>query len=244
MSCLIIADHFKPEATLRTIAAITQSKLFPHVTVLTGSSQDAQQFRDVAGLSRIFFSFQEARADAELPEVYSNIVKGMVKAEPAYTHIVAPTTTFGRALIPRIAGALDTPCDVVSDVTKIISRDLFVRHIFSGKQSATVRLASKVKLATIKPNFFSLPERRKPAFSVVQAKVPDADKTLCVLADGGFCRIPRRIQSPTVNSNEKMRNMPQLTSARVVISGGRGLKSKDAFNSLYGLAELIDGGCK
>ena len=244
MSCLIIADHFKPEATLRTITAITQSKLFPHVTVLTGSSQDAQQFRDVAGLSRIFFSFQEARADAELPEVYSRVVKGMVKAEPAYTHIVAPTTSFGRALIPRIAGALDAPCDVASDVSKIVSRDTFVRHIFSGKQAATVRLTSKIKLATIKPNFFPLPERRKPAFAVVQARVPDAEKALCVLADGGCCHVPRKMQPAAAGTTGGSSNMPQLTSARVVVAGGRGLRSKEAFKSLYGLADLINGGCK
>lgn len=244
MSCLVVADHFKQDATLRTIAAVTQSKLFPHVTVLTGNAHDAQQLRNVAGISRVFFSFQEAQPEKEFPEAYTSAVKQMVKAEPAYTHIVAPATSFGRALIPRIVGALDVPCDAVSDVVKILGRDLFVRHIFSGKQAATVRVSSRIKLATIKPNPFPLPERRKPAFAVPQAQVPDAEKVLKGIADGGWCCcVPRIVPSFSSAATDKtrVRIIPPLTSARVVASGGRGMKSKEAFQSLYGLAELING---
>jgi len=221
MAVLVIAEHDQSSlkhATRATIAAA--HRLGGNVTVLVAGVQ-CQPVVDVVGgingVAKVLYADDE-RYRHVLAEELAPLV---VSIGRDYTHILAPATTFGKNLLPRVAALLDVA--QLSDVIEIIAPDTFVRPIYAGNALATVRSRDSVKVITLRPTAF----------------VP--------AADGGSAAIekisPANTQSNAlfVSRDTTASTRPDLTQARVVISGGRGVGSRDNFRLLEALADQLGG---
>jgi len=145
----------------------------------------------------------------------------IAKRATDYTHVLAPSTTFGKNLLPRVAALCDVA--MVSDVTAIIDADTFMRPIYAGNAFETVKSSDRIKCLTI----------RTTAFEGVKA---------------GDKQAPVNVLDVKVETNQKVRfiseetpelTRPELTAAKIVVAGGRGLKSKENFQMIERLADKL-----
>jgi len=139
---------------------------------------------------------------------------------PSYDSVLAPATTYGKNILPRAAALLNVA--MIADVTQIISSDTFVRPIYAGNALATVKSRDKIKLLTI----------RATAFAKVAANPQSAEVQKITQ------HIPNAL-SEFVSQQLTVSARPELTAARIVVSGGRGLKSAENFKQLENLADSI-----
>lgn len=138
-----------------------------------------------------------------------------------YDYIIAGASTFGKNLLPRAAALLD--CSMIGDVTKIVSADTFVRPIYAGNVLATVQTQEKIKILTIRSTAFAAAAPLKETTAVMQAVTQMIPNTTS------------RFESQSLTESKR----PELTTARVVISGGRGLKSAENFHLLESIADKL-----
>ena len=219
MKVLLIAEHdndaLKP-ATLNTLAAGLE---LGAVDVLVAGHQCravAEAAARITGAAKIVLADDAAYAHP-LAESLAPLVVGLA---PAYTHVVVPATTFGKNLMPRVAALLDVA--QISDVSAIVAADTFVRPIYAGNALATVQSKDAIKVITVRGTAFE--------------SAP---------ADGGTAAIEEIIPAgdpglSTFNSHELTRSeRPELTSAKIVISGGRGMQSGDNFKMLVEIADAL-----
>lgn len=135
-----------------------------------------------------------------------------------FTHILAGATAFGKALLPRVAAKLDV--SPISDIISVESEDTFVRTIYAGNAVLTLKAKDPIKILTIRGTNF---EAAKDGGSAAIEQCPDGDYNTNL--------------SEFVSQELTKSDRPELTSAKVIISGGRGLKSGDNFKLLYDLAD-------
>lgn len=222
MAILILAEHNKQALTPATLCTITAAKaLGGDMTVLVaGSASDAaaQHAASVEGVASVIY-VNDALYDYNIAEEISTLVHAQAEG---FTHILAPATTFGKNVMPRLSALLDV--QMVSDITKVVSEDTFERPIYAGNAIATVKSHDTVKVLTVRPTAFDA--------AVVGGSADVAEKG-AEAAFGKTTFISQKLSDP-----EK----PQLTSARVVISGGRGMKEGENFSMLEDLAEKLGGG--
>ncbi|NKB39295.1 MAG: electron transfer flavoprotein subunit alpha/FixB family protein [Gammaproteobacteria bacterium] len=220
MSILVIAEHdnnsVKP-ATLNTISAASQ--LGGEVIVLVAGfncSDAASAAAAIAGVSKVLqvddALYEHVLAEELTPLVVAN-AEGM-------THILAPSSTFGKNIIPRVAALLDV--GAISDVAKIELADTFVRPIYAGNAMATVQSSDKVKVMTI----------RSTAFDSAASEGGSADVESAATAAGtGLSSFLKQ----ELTKSER----PELTSAGIIISGGRGFGSEENFGLLDEVADKL-----
>ena len=217
---LVIAEHdekgIKP-ATLNTVTA--GLSLAPTVSVFIGGAAldaVAAEMARIQGVERVL--------TAQAPELAHQLAESMTQAlqeiVSSFTHILAPATTFGKNLMPRLAAKLDAA--QVSDLTRILSLDTFERPIYAGNAVATVQSLDAVKILTIRPTAF-------PA-----APVGERNAAIEAIALP-FLKSP--VTYLGIESTASKR--PELTSARVVVSGGRGLQSRENFFLIEDLADCL-----
>jgi electron transfer flavoprotein alpha subunit len=220
MSILVIADHdnaaLQP-ATLHTIAAAQQ--IGGDVTVLVAGSDSAavaDEAAKVAGVSKVL------HADAvELGSgLAENIAPTIVAAAAGMTHILAPATTYGKNLLPRVGALMDV--QPISDISAVISADTFERPIYAGNAIATVQSTDPVKVVTVRATSFEA-----SAAEGGSANIEDFAST----GDAGI--------STFIGEELSSSDRPELTSAKVVISGGRGMQSGDNFPMLERVADKL-----
>jgi electron transfer flavoprotein alpha subunit len=221
MTILVVAEHdnssLKP-STLNTVAAAV--KLNGDIELLVaghGCSQAADNAAKVQGIGRVLLA-DDAHYEHALAEELSLLVAGLAEG---YTHVLAPATTFGKNFMPRVAARLDVA--QISDVVRVESADTFVRPIYAGNAMATVRSKDPIKLVTV----------RSTAFDAASAEGGSATIEP-VAAAGTFGKSSFVGQELTVSER------PELTSARVVISGGRGMGSGENFRLLEAVADKIN----
>jgi electron transfer flavoprotein alpha subunit len=221
MTILVIAEHdntqLKP-ATLNTVAAA--AKLGGAIELLVagqGCAPAAEQAAQVQGLARVLRA-DEAHYAHALAEELAGLVAGLAQR---YTHVLAPATTFGKNFMPRVAARLDVA--QISDVVEVVSGDTFVRPIYAGNALATVQSKDPIKLITV----------RTTAFDAVGAEGGEA-KIEPVEAPAPFGKASFVGQELTASER------PELTSARVVISGGRGMGSGENFTLLEAVADKLN----
>lgn len=221
MAVLVIAEHdnqrLRP-ATLATIAAACSIEAAVDVLV-AGFACDtvAQEAARIEGVARV----RCADAPHYEHELAENVAALVVGCAEGYSHLLAPATTFGKNLMPRVAALLDVA--QLSDVCAIESADTFVHPIYAGNALETVRSDDAVKVLTVRPTAFDAAPRQATA-AVVEA-----------LAAGPDLGLSRFVACEVTASDR-----PELGSARVVVSGGRGLGSADRFNAvLTPLAERL-----
>jgi len=220
MAVLVIVEHdgqrLKPGVT-NTIAAA--AKMGGDITVLVvghqcGAAADAAA--KVAGVKRVLLcdAPHYAGAGAE------NLAALVVSMAPQYTHIVAPASGFGKNFMPRVAALLDV--QQVSDISAVESPDTFVRPIYAGNALQTVQSSDKIKVVTVRATAFD------PAGD---AAAPAPMENLAPVADTGLTQF----LGQELSKSER----PELTAARIIVSGGRGMGSSENFKILEALADKL-----
>ncbi len=221
MSVLLIAEHNNSNLKVFTLNAISAaSKIDADVHVLVAGNKCenvAKELSAVPLVKKVLYS------DSRDYEHYlaENLSPLIVKLSERYTHIISSANTFGKNFMPRVAALLDI--SQVSDIIKINSPDTFVRPIYAGNAFATVKSNDKKKCITIRPTSFD-PAPTSGGSSPIE-KVEAAD-------------IPN--VSKFIKREETKSERPELGTARVVISGGRGLQSGDNFKLINAIADKLN----
>jgi electron transfer flavoprotein alpha subunit len=217
----VLAEHDNKEvkkATLSAVAAAQKLGGDVHVLVAGHNAGDAAKAAaQIAGVAKV------RHADAaHLGEFLAENVAALVVAlAKDYSHILAPATSTGKDVMPRAAALLDV--QQVSEIVAIESADTFVRPIYAGNALATVKSADKIKVITVRATAFDAVAATGGSAKVESAQAP---------GDSGLSSFVGR----EVAKSER----PELTSARVVVSGGRGMGSGDNFKLLEPLADKLN----
>jgi len=220
MPILVIAEHENGAlagATLNTVAAAAKIGGEVHVLVAgQGVSSVADAAAKVAGVSKVLLADNPAYAH-QLPE---NVAPLIVSLASGYSHVLAPATTNGKNFLPRVAAMLDV--DQLSEIISVESADTFTRPIYAGNAIATVQSSAAVKVITV----------RTTGFDPVAAEGGSASvETVAEVKDAGV--------SAFVGEDLAKSDRPELTAAKVVVSGGRGMQNGDNFKHLYALADKL-----
>ena len=220
MSTLVIAEHdntnLKP-ATLNTVAAANVIGGAVHILVAGHSCQSvADEAAAVDGVEKVILA-DDSAYENQLAESTANLIKSI---SSDYSHILAPATTFGKNVLPRLSALLDV--QQISEITEVVSEDTFKRPIYAGSCIATVKSSDAVKVITV----------RATAFDPVDASGGSASVE-SISADGVSDL------SSFVNEEIAQSDRPELTAASIVISGGRGMQSGDNFHLLETIADKL-----
>ena len=221
MALLVLAEHDGKsirKATLNTVAAAQKIGGEIHVLVpghdCGGAAKAAAA---VAGVAKVLHADGAPLAE----ELAENVAALLVKLAPGYSHLLAPATSTGKNVMPRAAALLDV--QQVSDIVAVESADTFVRPIYAGNALATVKSSDKIKAITV----------RTTGFDAVAATGGNAAiESVAAPADSGLSSFVGR----EIAKSER----PELTSARIVVSGGRGMGSGDNFKILEPLADTLN----
>lgn len=219
MSVLVLAEYHKNNLSQATLCAVTAAKQLGEVTVLVagqGVDDIAAQAAAVDGVSAVLQADHAAYADM-LPENLSALLTDIAKN---YSHVMAAATTTGKDVMPRAAALLD--CSQVSDVIAVESVDTFVRPIYAGNAIATEQCSDAIKVLTIRSTGFDASAAE--GGSAVITKIDNVH-------DLGIASFVK----DEVAESER----PELTSARVIISGGRAMKNAENFALLDGVADKL-----
>ncbi|WP_434516899.1 electron transfer flavoprotein subunit alpha/FixB family protein [Dechloromonas sp. ARDL1] len=212
MTILVIAEHDNAAlkaATLNTVAAAQKIGGDIHVLVAgTGCAAAAQQAAGLQGVATV----KVADAAHYQSQTAENLTALVIANAAGYSHILAPATTFGKNLAPRVAALLDVA--QISEITAVESADTFVRPIYAGNALATVKSADAVKVITV----------RSTAFDVVGTGGSAAVESIAAAADTAQSTLTHR----ELTKSER----PELGAAKIIVSGGRGLGSGENYHKL------------
>ena len=209
MTTLLVAEHDNAslsEVTARAASAAVMLGAPLHVLVAgKDCAAAAEAAAKVAGVAKVL----HVEADALAHRLAEPLAALVVSLAPPYDALVAPATTFGKDLMPRVAALLDVM--QVSDVIKVVAPDTFERPIYAGNAIETVKSTDAKKVLTV----------RGTAFRAAAAQPPAPIETLTAPS------LPAR--STFVSADAQKSDRPELTAARIVISGGRAFRSKENF---------------
>ena len=219
MAALVIAEHdnlsVKP-ATLNTVAAALQCS--PEVDILiAGSAVDAAvaAATQIAGVRKVIQIDAASLAD----QMAEPLAAQILNVAGAYSHLLAPSTANGKNVMPRVAAKLDVA--QLSDITKVVSADTFERPIYAGNAIATVQSSDPVKVITVRTTGFDP-----------------------VAATGGSAAVDKQVatdiagKSAFIGRELTKSDRPELTAAKIIVSGGRGLGSGEKYQEI--IAPLAD----
>ena len=221
MSVLVIAEHDNSTlkgATLNTVAAAKQ--IGGDVVVLvagSGCAAVADQAAKVDGVSKVLLADNPAYAQ-QLAENMGLLIAELGKG---YSHILAPASSNGKSALPRAAALLDVA--QISEITAVVSADTFVRPIYAGNAMATVKSGDPIKVMTVRATGFDA------------AKAEGGSAAVEAVGSAHNARVSTFVSQEVVKSDR-----PELTAARVVISGGRGMQNGENFKLLEGIADKLN----
>jgi len=224
MSALVIAEHdnqsIKP-STLNTVTAALACDAEVHVLVAGHNAQAAADAAaKIAGVKKVILADGASLADG----LAENVAAQVLAIAGNYGHILFPATAGGKNVAPRVAAKLDVA--QISDITKVDAADTFERPIYAGNAIATVQSADKVKVITVRTTGFD-----PAAADGGSATVEKAD----AVADSG--------KSSFVGREVTKSDRPELTAAKIIVSGGRALGSAEKFNEVMTpLADKLSAG--
>ena len=221
MSVLLIAEHNNKEVkpfTLNAVTAASQIDQDLHVLVIGNKSDEVAK-----SLSKIPNIKKVIHIDNEIYENYlaENFTPLIVKQSANYSHIVCSANTFGKNLMPRVSALLNT--SQVSDIIKVISPDTFLRPIYAGNAFATVKSMDQKKCITIRPTSFDPAPSSGGSAEIVKEEPGESSPLL------------KFIKKEEVKSDR-----PELGTARVVISGGRGMQKAENFKLITAIADKLN----
>ena len=221
MSILVLAEHNNIEVKSSTLSTISAaSKLGNDIEVLVlGSNIEniSKEISNYQNVVKVLFlddqKFEHAIAE--------NIEPVIVSIASKYSHIFAPATTFGKNIMPRVAVRLDVA--QISDIVNVESEDTFIRPIYAGNALATVKSTDSKKVITVRPTSFDVVAKDGGSGIVESLSFDQTDN-----------------QVEFIDRKESKSDRPELSTARIVISGGRGLQSADNFKLISDIADKLN----
>ncbi|UGQ47474.1 electron transfer flavoprotein subunit alpha/FixB family protein [Massilia endophytica] len=221
MVALVIAEHDNASlkgSTHHTVTAAAQCGGEVHVLVAgSNASAAAQQAAQIAGVSKVLLAdapyFAEGLAE--------NVAEQILAVAGSYSHILAPATAYGKNILPRVAAKLDVA--QISEITKVDAPDTFERPIYAGNAIAYVQSSDKVKVITVRTTGFD---------SAASTGGSAAVENVAAVADVG--------KSSFVGREVAKSDRPELTAAKIIVSGGRGIGSAENFKVLEPLADKLN----
>ncbi|MDB5359240.1 MAG: electron transfer flavoprotein subunit beta [Rhodospirillales bacterium] len=220
MALLVIAEHANSELKAATLNVVTAAKEIGgeiHVLVAGSNAKPAAEAAaKVAGVSKVLL------ADAPIYEhrLAEDLAALVVKLAPGYSHVLAPATTSGKNFLPRVAALLDVA--QISDISAVVSPDTFVRPIYAGNALATVQSKDATKIITVRGTGFAAADATGGSAGI---------ETIEAAPSSGL--------STFVSQELSKSERPELTSARVIISGGRGMQNGENFKLLEEVADKL-----
>ena len=220
MTALVIAEHDNASlkgSTLNTVTAAAQAGGDVHILVAGHNARAAADAAaHIAGVSKVLLADAAQFADG----LAENVAEQVLAIARDYSHILAPATAYGKNILPRVAARLDV--GQISEITKVDSPDTFERPIYAGNAIATVQSTDAIKVITVRTTGFDAAATGGSA--VVEA--------LTAVADSG--------KSSFVSREVAKSDRPELTAAKIIVSGGRGMGSSESFKILEPLADKLN----
>jgi electron transfer flavoprotein alpha subunit len=220
MAAIVIAEHDNASlkgSTLNTITAAAQCGGGDVHVLIAGHNAGgaAEAASKIAGVSKVLLADAAHFADG----LAENIAEQALALAGSYSHILAPATAYGKNVLPRVAARLDV--GQVSEITRIVSPDTFERPIYAGNAIATVQSTDAVKVITVRTTGFDAAATGGNAAVETIGAAPDTGK------------------SAFISRELAKSDRPELTAAKVIVSGGRGMGSGDNFKILEPLADRL-----
>lgn len=222
MSILVIAEHESGEIKPATLSCVAAAQKIggDAVLLIAGESVSAltEKAAQIAGIAKVI-ALDSSALTHRLPEILAPAIAGIAKG---YTHVLAPATIFGKNLLPRVAALLDV--QQISDVIEVISENKFKRPVYAGNAIATVESKDKIKLLTVRTTAFD------PVSATGGAAVTET-------VDNAF--LGESGKSEFVGAELTKSERPELPAATIIVSGGRGVGSKENFGLIEQLADKL-----
>ena len=219
MSVLVIAEHDNSELKSATLNAVTAAKeISGDIDILVAGSKSgdvANVAAQVMGVSKVIHA-NNVCYENQLAESVAPLVSDLGKN---YSHILAPATTTGKNLLPRVAALLDVA--QISDIVEVKSDDTFVRPIYAGNALATVQSSDVIKVITVRTTAF--------------ADAESGGTATLEISDFAFDQSSAVFMGEKLSQSER----PELTSASIIISGGRGMQDGENFVLLEKVADKL-----
>ena len=221
MSILVVAENSNKEiksSTLNSINAASKINDDIHLVVIGNQCEEVAKKAALIEKVKKVIHIDDPQYENIIAESIAPII---VSLSDQYTHILAPASTFGKNLMPRVAALLDL--SQISDVIRIENEDTFVRPIYAGNAFATVQSTENKKIITIRPTSFD-PAYSEGGSANIEKVSFNADQSLVEF----------------IGREESRSERPELGTARIVISGGRGLQSAENFSMIKEIADKLN----
>ncbi len=220
MSILVIAEHDNHELKTGTACAVAAAMQCggPIDILVMGYQCDApsKAAAKIRGVARVLL----ADAPSLQYGLAENAAEQVLSVAAAYTHIIAPTSTLGRGVLPRVAARLDV--ELISEIIQVVSPDTFVRPVYAGNAISTVQSSDQVKVLTVRPTAFA-PARQDDVAAVTESVTP----------------VPDTGKATWLSRDVERTGRPDLAAARVIVAGGQGVGSAGNFSLLESLADQL-----
>ena len=221
MSILVIGEHDNKELKSSTLNSITAASVINddiHVVVIGNNCEEMANRVATTDKVKKVLLLEDSKYENPIAEKISPVITSLAKD---YSHIVSPATTFGKNIMPRVAASLDL--SQVSDVIKIENENTFVRPVYAGNALATVQSTDDKKIITIRPTSFD-PAATEGGQATVEKISFDGDES----------------KVEFIGREESKSERPELGTARIVVSGGRGVQSAENFKMIYEVADKLN----
>ena len=221
MAVLVIAEHdnnILKTSTLNTITAAAKLSDDIHLLILGKDIETISNNAKFIHPIKKVLKCDNSKLENFIPELSAPIISNIANG---YSHILAPASTFGKNLLPRVSALLDVT--QISDVIEIKSENTFVRPIYAGNAISHVETNQNINLLTIRPTSFEKCEETGGGASLEDVQFIDSD-----------------VKTIFIGREVSKSDRPELGNARIVVSGGRGLENSENFNLLYDLADKLN----
>ena len=221
MAVLVIAEHDNSvlkTSTFNTITAATNLSDDIHLLIIGKDIETlSNSAKSIYPIKKVL-KCDNSKLENFIPELSAPIISNIANG---YTHILAPASTFGKNLLPRVSALLDIT--QISDVIEIVTENTFVRPIYAGNAISHVETNQNINLLTIRPTSFDKCEETGGS-----ASIEDVDF------------IDNEVKTTFIGREVSKSDRPELGNARIVVSGGRGMENSDNFKLLYDLADKLN----
>ena len=220
MSCLVIIEHDNNEIAAATLHAVTAAQQIGGDIDLLVAGENcadvAEAAAKIAGIGKVKLADDAVYAH----HLAENLASLIVEAAGSYSHVLAAATTYGKNVMPRAAALLDKA--QISEIVEVKSTDTFVRPIYAGNALATVQSSDSIKMITVR------------TISFEAAAAEGGSASVETISGGGDSGLSTWVSQAVSNDDQV-----DLTSAKIVISGGRGMQSADNFSMLQAVADKL-----
>ena len=220
MPVLVYIDHDNQNLNVANLSTITAASMIGEVhAVVVGynCSDVAKNLAETQNVEKVLIVDSEAYTNP----IAENISAVLVSISEGYSHILAPATTVGKNIMPRLSALLDV--QQISEIVDVIDSDTFDRPIYAGNAIATVKSNDSIKVITVRNTAFEPACKGSSSVDIFEIEPPEISNHLSEFVGSELTKLDR----------------PELTSARVIISGGRGMQNGENFKLLEKVAELL-----